>query len=219
MREGEVWRVSGGLALDESRGVSVGVGRFRVHVYACGRAGGCLLGCARRRRPGVRHHVDGVMVENRLGLAVEAVVDVFDRISRAIAWHGRVEMLRPITVGGSASVGAQDLARIHCRGNILRVLDALADGGATGICSRVLDAVGELVCILSEWCFSRLDLLNQRPSGGRKNAWEAAKDENTLKNMHGWSLPAFLQLEHGCPPPGSPLHRILRLRQRPHCRA
>lgn len=37
----------------------------------------------------------------------------------------------------------------------------------------------------------------------------------TRKKRQG-SWPAFLQFEHGPPFPGSPLHRILRLRQRLH---
>lgn len=39
--------------------------------------------------------------------------------------------------------------------------------------------------------------------------------ELTLKNAHV-SFPALLQLEQGWPLPGSPLQRILRLRQRAH---
>ena len=39
--------------------------------------------------------------------------------------------------------------------------------------------------------------------------------ERTRRNWHSFT-PAFLQLEHAWPWPGSPLHRILRLRQRPH---
>lgn len=39
----------------------------------------------------------------------------------------------------------------------------------------------------------------------------------TLRNKQG-SAPAFLQLLHDCPLPGSPLQRIFLLRHLPHCR-